>query len=138
MAQNKADVTKTEAVKASTIDEYMKDFSQEQQQSMEQIRRVIRDAAPEAQEKISWGMPTFYWKGNLVHFAAHKKHLGFYPGAQPIVEFAERLTEFKTSKGAVQFPYTDNLPEQLITDMVKCAIEVNQAHFLAKAQKNQK
>ena len=77
-----------------------------------EVRRIIREALPDATEKISWQMPT-YWKGrNLIHFAAQKNHLGIYPGAKVMEHFAPRLTEYKTSKGAIQFPYRAFKKEQ--------------------------
>lgn len=84
-----------------------------------QVRESIIRTVPEAKEKISWGMPTFTLRGkNLVHFAAQKAHLGFYPGPETIAAFSFRLAGYKTSKGAVQFPYNATIPVDLICDMV--------------------
>ncbi len=101
-----------------TIDDYIKRFPPEYRQRMEELRAVIREAAPDASEKISWGMPTFYLKGNLVHFAAHKSHIGFYPGPGGVEAFLNETTEYKTSKGAVQLPMDKALPLDVIRSVV--------------------
>lgn len=100
--------------KESTVDEYILQFCPEIQNIMRQVRMVIRQAVPESTEKISWGMPTFVYYGNLVHFAGHKNHLGFYPGVSGIERFQEDFKEFHFSKGAAQFPYTKPIPYDLI------------------------
>ena len=88
------------------IDEYIAALPEHIRQDVQKVRLMIKMALPDATEKISWDMPT-YWKGrNLIHFAAHKNHLGIYPGAEAMVHFAPRLTKLKTSKGAIQLPYT--------------------------------
>ncbi len=83
------------------------------------VRMAIRQALPDATEKISWQMPTFWQGRNLIHFAAQKNHLGIYPGAATMKHFAPRLTEYKTCKGSVQFPYKSFGPKQmaLITEI---------------------
>lgn len=107
------------------IQEYISQYSDELQERLNEIRGVIRNAAPMAEEKISWQMPTFYLNGNLVHFALHKNHIGFYPGASGVEAFEERLSGYKHSKGAIQFPLSQPLPEELITEIVKYRIEEN-------------
>ncbi len=109
----------------ANIDEYIVNFPADIQKIMTELRETIRKAAPEATEKTSWGMPTFYLKGNLIHFAAHKKHIGLYPGAEAIQIFAKDLETYKTSKGAIQFPFDKPLPLKLITNIVKFNIERN-------------
>jgi len=109
----------------TTIDEYIRTFDGDTQKRLFELKNLIKDAAPNASEKISWAMPTFYLYGNLVHFASHKKHTGFYPGADAISHFSPELTEYKTSKGAVQFPLCKPLPKELITKIVKFAVEQN-------------
>jgi uncharacterized protein YdhG (YjbR/CyaY superfamily) len=102
-----------------TIDEYIGEQSHEVQPLLQKIRETIRAAAPDAAEKISWNMPTF-WRGeNLIHFAANKKHIGIYPGGQAVGVFAERLTDYKTSKGAIQFPLNKPIDYELIADIVR-------------------
>ena len=98
----------------NTIDTYIGQFPAEVQVILQEIRQVIKEAAPEAEEKISYQMPTFYLDGNLVHFAAYKNHIGFYPTPEPILHFQEELRPYKTSKGAIQFPKDQPLPESLI------------------------
>ena len=80
---------------------------------------ILQAALPDAQERISWSMPTYWNQHNIVHFAGFKKHIGFYPGSQAIEMFEERLKEYKTSKGAIQFPYNKPLPAELITEIAK-------------------
>jgi len=98
----------------TTIDEYITLFPEDMQELLQQIRQTIRQAAPEAQEKISWQMPTFWQSENLVHFAAAKNHIGLYPGENAMRVFADKLTGYKTSKGAIQFPLSEPIPYDLI------------------------
>ncbi|MBI2356813.1 DUF1801 domain-containing protein [Candidatus Dojkabacteria bacterium] len=101
-----------------SIDEYIKDFPLETQEKLVEIRKIVHEVAPNAIEAISYGMPTFKLGGNLVHFAGYKKHIGFYPTPSPIESFKKELSEYKTSKGAVQFPLDKPLPLDLIRRMV--------------------
>jgi uncharacterized protein YdhG (YjbR/CyaY superfamily) len=107
------------------IDQYITKYSIELQEKLQEIRRVIGEAAPLASEKISWQMPTFYLNGNLVHFAMNKAHIGFYPGASGVEHFESELGEYKHSKGAIQFPLKKPLPKELITKIVKFRVEEN-------------
>ena len=102
-----------------TIDEYIAAAPEAVRPILSRARAVIRAAAPDAMETIAWGMPTFRGRHNLVHFASHKAHLGLYPGAEAMERFRYALAEYKTSKGAVQFPYAKPLPEALISDIVR-------------------
>ncbi|QOX63143.1 hypothetical protein FRZ06_07185 [Anoxybacterium hadale] len=102
-----------------TVDEYILQFAPEIQEKLQQLRKTILEAAPEAIEKISWQMPTFTLNGNLVHFAAHKNHIGLYPGPSGIEAFQGRFGSCKSSKGAVQFPIKDPLPLDLISEIVR-------------------
>ena len=102
-----------------TIDEYIAEQSPNIQPLLQQIRATIRAAAPDATEKISWNMPTFWQGENLVHFAANKKHIGIYPGGKAVGVFAERLTDYKTSKGAIQFLLDKPIDHELIADIVR-------------------
>ena len=108
-----------------TIDEYIKSFPGDIQTRLKQLRALIQRAAPEAQEKISYQMPTFYLNGNLVHFAAYPKHIGFYPTPSAIVAFQKELSKYKSSKGAVQFPLDAPLPLKLIERIVKFRVKEN-------------
>jgi uncharacterized protein YdhG (YjbR/CyaY superfamily) len=108
-----------------TIDNYLESFPQKTRSLLEQIRSTIQKAAPEATEKISYQMPTFYYNGNLVHFAAFKNHIGFFPTPSAIEAFQKELKPYKTSKGTVQFPLTDPLPLKLIERIVKFRVKEN-------------
>jgi len=110
----------------SNIDAYISQFPPEIQLILNQMRNVILQAAPEATEVISYQMPAFQYKGILVYFAAYSKHIGFYPTPSAIVKFKDELSHFKTSKGAVQFPINQTLPEDLITRMVQFRVMENE------------
>ena len=99
------------------------------------MRKVIREAAPEAEEKISYQMPTFFLHKNLVHFAAFKNHIGFYPAPRGIEAFKEELAKYKGAKGSVQFPISEPLPYELITRIVKFRVEENQQQAAGKTKK---
>lgn len=108
-----------------SIDEYLNNFSPEIRKKLEEIRAEVLRHAPNATEKISYGMPAFYLNGNLVYFAAFKKHIGFYPTASGIEAFQSELTEYKFSKGAVQFPLDKPLPLDLIGRIVEYRVLEN-------------
>ncbi|KQO14743.1 iron chaperone [Paenibacillus sp. Leaf72] len=108
-----------------TIDEYIAGFPQEIQELLQAMRKVIKEAAPEATEKISYQMPTFELHGNLVHFAAFKKHIGFYPAPRGIAAFKEELSVYKGAKGSVQFPLDKPLPYELISRIVAFRVAEN-------------
>ncbi|MDR2552557.1 MAG: DUF1801 domain-containing protein [Treponema sp.] len=107
----------------ASIDGYIALFPPERQKILSEVREIIRKAAPGAVEKISWGMPTFYQGENLVHFAAMKNHLGFYPGAEGIAAFQKEIAPYKSSKGAVQFPYDQPLPRGLIAAITRYRVK---------------
>jgi uncharacterized protein YdhG (YjbR/CyaY superfamily) len=102
-----------------SIDEYILNFPPETQEILTTLRKVIQESAPDAKEKISYQMPTFELHGNLVHFAAYKNHIGFYPAPRGIEAFKEELSEYKGAKGSVQFPIDKPLPYELISRIVK-------------------
>lgn len=106
-----------------TIDEYIVLFPPEVQEKLQTLRNCIKEAAPEAEEKISWQMPTFTLNGNLIHFAAYKNHIGIYPGPRGIEAFRDRLIEYKVSKGAIQFSLKMPVPYELISDIVRYNVE---------------
>ena len=110
----------------STIDEYMSGYKGEVLERMQKLRELILSCSPDISEKISWGMPTFCLNGNLVHFAAFKNHIGFYPGASGIEAFADRFAGYKLSKGAVQFPNNIPLRYDLIEEIVQLRVKENQ------------
>ncbi|WP_341281191.1 DUF1801 domain-containing protein [Paenibacillus sp. FSL H8-0537] len=108
-----------------TIDEYIAGHPQEIQALLQEMRKVIKEAAPEATEKISYQMPTFALHGNLVHFAAYKNHIGFYPAPRGIEAFKEELSVYKGAKGSVQFPLDKPLPYELIGRIVAFRVAEN-------------
>ncbi|WP_088043100.1 iron chaperone [Bacillus sp. EAC] len=103
----------------NSIDEYIVQFPQEVQEILNTLRNVIKETVPEAVEKISYQMPAFALHKNLVHFAAYKNHIGFYPGASGIANFKNELSAYKGAKGSVQFPIGKPLPYDLIKEIVK-------------------
>lgn len=109
----------------TSIDEYILQFPADIQKILQELRKLIKEAAPEASEKISWGMPTFYLHGNLVHFAANKKHIGLYPGANGVEAFKNELLDYKFSKGAIQFPFEKPIPRELVIKIVKFKVQEN-------------
>lgn len=116
------------------IDAYIAQFPPETQILLQQMRATIQEAAPEATEAFSYQMPTFKLHGNLVHFAAFKKHIGFYPVPSGLEAFKEELSAYKGGKGSVQFPLDQPLPLALVTKIVKFRVAEN----LAKAAKKKK
>ena len=110
-------------VKPQNIDDYIAAQAAEIQPVLNELRDILRKALPEAQERISWSMPT-YWKGkNIIHFAAAKKHIGLYPGDQAAVVFKDELAGFDVSKGTIRIPYNKPLPAQLITKIARWCFE---------------
>jgi uncharacterized protein YdhG (YjbR/CyaY superfamily) len=122
----------------STIDEYILQFPPEIQDILQKLRQVIRNSAPEAVEKISYAMPTFDLMGNLVHFAAFKNHIGFYPAPSGIEAFREQLSGYKGAKGSVQFPIGEPLPYELISEIVTFRAAENRKKAEEKANKKKR
>jgi len=115
------------AATPGTVDQYLASQPPEIRGRLESIRKTIRTAAPGATEAIKYGMPTFVHHGNLVHFAACRDHLGFYPTPSAIRQFAGELSSYATSKGAIQFPWDRPLPLPLITRMVRFRVAESRA-----------
>lgn len=111
-----------------TIEVYIDAQSEEVKPLLNQVRDTLRTALPHAQERISWSMPTYWNKQNIIHFAAFKNHIGLYPGPEAVEHFTERLREYKTSKGAVQFPYCKTLPLSLIEEIAKWCYNTRNHH----------
>jgi uncharacterized protein YdhG (YjbR/CyaY superfamily) len=109
----------------TSIGEYIQSFPKETQEILNELRIAIKTTAPEAIEKISYQMPTFYLDGNLVHFAAFKNHIGFYPTPSGISAFQDELKEYNSAKGSVQFPIDKPLPIDLIKRIVKYRVREN-------------
>ncbi|HUP62007.1 MAG TPA: DUF1801 domain-containing protein [Thermoanaerobaculia bacterium] len=102
-----------------TIDEYIAGFPNDVQKILKKIRTTIRKAAPDAQETIRYAIPTFTLNGNLVHFAAYKHHIGFYPAPSGTKKFQKELAPYKSGKGSIQFPLDEPIPCDLISEIVK-------------------
>lgn len=115
----------------ANIDEYIAQFTEDIQEKLKLIRHIIRAVEPELIEKISYQMPTFYLNGNLVHFAAYKKHIGFYPTPSGVAAFEKELSAYKTSKGAIQFPIDQPLPVELIEAIVRFRVDENKNKIAA-------
>ncbi len=119
----------------TTIDAYMAGFPPEVQAKLEQIRRTIKHAAPDASETIKYRMPTFVWHGNLIHFAAFKQHIGLYPTPTGIEAFKKDLAAYHGAKGSVQFPLDKPLPLGLISRIVKFRVKENRERARSKAKR---
>ena len=109
----------------NSIDEYIATFPQDIQKILQELRATIKAAAPDSEEKISYQMPTFFLNGNLVHFAAFKKHIGFYPTPSGIEAFQKELSAYEGPKGSLQFPLDKPMPLKLITRIVKFRVAEN-------------
>lgn len=107
------------------VDFYIAGFPEKVKERLLELREIIRKAAPEAKEVISYQMPAYKFHGMLAYFAGYKKHIGFYPTGSGIENFKQKLTAYKTSKGTVQFPLDQPLPAELITEIVKFRIAEN-------------
>jgi uncharacterized protein YdhG (YjbR/CyaY superfamily) len=117
-----------------TIDHYIASFPKEVQNILTQVRNTIREAAPDAEEIISYGIPTFTLKGNLVHFAAYKSHIGFYPTPSGIENFKNELSVYKGAKGSVQFPLDKPIPLDLINQITSFRVKENLERAEAKSK----
>jgi uncharacterized protein YdhG (YjbR/CyaY superfamily) len=117
------------------IDQYIASFPKDIQEILEKIRTTIRKAAPDAEEAIAYQMPTFRLKGNLVHFAAFKKHIGFYPAPTGIEHFGNELSAYKSAKGSVRFPLDRPIPFDLISKIVTFRVKENLEKAEAKKNK---
>ncbi len=109
-----------------TIDEYVAEFPKEIQLILQKIRTTIRESAPQAKETINYQIPTFTLNGNLVHFAAFKNHIGFYPSPSGMSAFATELSDYKSAKGSVQFPLDQPIPYDLIARIVRFRVKENE------------
>jgi uncharacterized protein YdhG (YjbR/CyaY superfamily) len=126
-------IMKTKPTAPKNIDEYIAGFPKDVQEILEKIRMTIRKAAPEAEETISYQMPTFTLNGHdLVYFAAFKKHIGFYPAPIGIAEFKKELSVYGAGKGTMKFPLNEPMPFDLITKIVKFRVKGNLARPAAK------
>ena len=119
---------------AQTIDEYISGYPPEIRARLEAIRAAIREIAPEAEEAVKYGLPTFVLHGNLVHFGAFKHHIGFYPAPSGLEAFKDQLVQYKGSKGAVQFPLDQPLPLDLVREITAFRLRENQAKDASKGK----
>lgn len=126
---------KTQQTVPKDIDEYIAGFPPDVQDILEKIRVTIRQAAPDAEEKISYQIPTFFLKGNLVHFAAFKKHIGFYPTSTGIEKFKDELSVYEGGRGSVKFPLDRPMPFGLISKIVEFRVKENLERAEARAKK---
>jgi uncharacterized protein YdhG (YjbR/CyaY superfamily) len=114
------------------IDEYIAGFPDDIQEILEKLRMTIRNAAPEAEENINYAVPTYKLNGNLVHFAGYKKHVGFYPTPSGVEKFKKELSGFETGKGSVKFPLDEQIPYDLIAEIVAFRVRENSNKASAK------
>lgn len=118
-----------------SVDEYINAQEENVRAILEEIRLTIKKAAPKADEIISYGMPAYKQNGVLVYFAACKNHIGFYPTGKGVAEFEDVLTNYKTSKGAIQFPLDKKMPLSLISKIVKFRVKQNEVKAAVKKKK---
>ncbi|MEO6720397.1 MAG: DUF1801 domain-containing protein [Ferruginibacter sp.] len=121
-------------VQQGTIDEYIAGYPKDVQKILQDLRLTIRKAAPDAAESINYGIPTFTLKGNLVHFGAHKNHIGFYPAPSGIIAFQKELSVYEGAKGSIKFPIEKPLPLALISKIVKFRVKENLEKAAAKTK----
>lgn len=126
---------KTDKTAPKDIDEYIAGFPEDVQEILEKLRMTIREAAPGAEETINYQIPTFKLKGNLVHFAAYKKHIGFYPAPSGIEKFKKALSAYEGAIGSVKFPLDKPIPYDLITEIVTYRVIENLEKAEAKGKK---
>lgn len=126
---------RTDQTAPKAVDEYIAGFPDDVQEILEKIRMTIRKAAPDAEETIKYRMPTFTLKGNLVYFAAFKKHIGFYPIPTGIEKFKKALSVYEQGRGSVQFPLDKPIPYDLIRRIVKFRVKENLDRAEAKGKK---
>ncbi|WP_218775296.1 iron chaperone [Collinsella vaginalis] len=110
-----------------TVDEYISAQEPAIAERLTQVCQAFAEALPDAEERIAWNMPTCWQGSHIIHYAAAKKHIGIYPGSAAVAAFADRLTAFKTSKGAIQLPHTKELPIELLQELARWCLE-NRGH----------
>ncbi|ATP59156.1 hypothetical protein CPT03_05885 [Pedobacter ginsengisoli] len=121
--------------KPTTIDDYISAFPDEVQHVLQEFRKIVNDVAPDAEEKISYGIPTLFLNGNLVHFGGYKNHIGFYPGPGGITEFKDQLSGYELSKGTIKFPLNKPLPVEIISRITAYRAIENRKKTSLKKQK---
>lgn len=118
--------------KSQAVDTYIQSFPETVQARLKSIRQAVHDLVPEADEAMTYGIPTFKYHGNLVHYASFDNHIGFYPTPSGIAAFRKEISSYKNAKGSVQFPHSEVLPLELIIRITQFRIDEN----LSNAQKN--
>jgi len=118
----------------SDFEQYILNYPEEIRERLQKIRSLVKKIAPDAAEKISYGMPAFTLNGMLLYYAAHTKHIGFYPFTTAIEAFRDELTDYKTAKGSIQFPNNKPLPLKLISQIIEFRVAENRASAEIKAQ----
>ena len=126
---------RTNQTAPKTIDEYITGFPHDVQEILDKIRMTIRKAAPDAEETIKYQIPTFTLKGNLLSFAAYKKHIGFYPAPAGNEKFRQALSVYRAGKSSVRFPIDQPIPFDLISQMVKFRVKEHLERAAAKGKK---
>jgi uncharacterized protein YdhG (YjbR/CyaY superfamily) len=126
---------RTDRPRAGSIDEYIAGFPPDVQRILQKVRTTISTAAPQAEEVISYQMPTFRLEGNLVHFAAFKNHIGLYPTPSGTDKFRVELSPYETGKGSIRFPLDEPIPYDLISRIVKFRVEENLERTQARRKK---
>lgn len=114
-----------EKQKAQTVDDYISIYPENIQRRLRDIRKIVKKVAPDAIEKISYGMPAYLYKGMLIYYAVHTHHIGMYPYPSTLEAFRSELAGYRTSKGTVQFPHDKPIPTDLIADIVKFRVQEN-------------
>ena len=127
---------KTEGTPPKDVDQYIAGFPADVRRILQEIRGIIRTAAPDAEEAIKYGIPTFVLNGNLVHFAAFEKHVGFYPTPSAIAKFKEELSAYPSAKGSVQFPLDKPVPFGLIRKIVNFRVKETRAKPATRARRS--
>jgi uncharacterized protein YdhG (YjbR/CyaY superfamily) len=123
---------------ANIIDDFIARYPEAVQEILQKIRSIIKETAPGAQEAIKYGIPTFVFHGNLVHFSAYQNHIGFYPAPTGIEQFKEELSPYLAGKGTIQFPLGQPIPYDLIRKIVEFRVNENLAKAQAKSKKKNK
>jgi len=116
---------KADSIKFKTIRQYIESFPETTQKILRKLHKAIKETAPDAEEAISYNMPAFSLNGVLVYYAAHRSHIGFYPTGAGIAAFKDEISNYKHSKGAIQFPIDEPLPLDLVKKIVKFRIKMN-------------
>jgi uncharacterized protein YdhG (YjbR/CyaY superfamily) len=124
-----------QAIKFKTVNEYFSALPPKTRNILKELRKSIKEAAPQAEELISYNMPAFKLHGVLVYYAAYDRHIGFYPTSSPMKVFKDQLTGYKTSKGAIQFPIQEPIPTTLVKNIVKFRVSENLENEAKKKKK---